>query len=70
MSDTIEERFTILELKLMDQEQMIQDMSDMLNNQWQEIEKLQAKLTSTQQRLISLEENSPGENNAEKPPHY
>ncbi len=70
MSDTTEERFTNLELKLMDQEQMIQDMSDMLNSQWQEIEKLRAKLTSTQQRLFSLEENRPGENNAEKPPHY
>ncbi|MBL4908124.1 MAG: SlyX family protein [Sneathiella sp.] len=70
MSDTTEERFTVLELKLMDQEQMVQDMSDILNNQWLEIERLKAKLSSAQDRLLSLEDNLPASSGAEKPPHY
>lgn len=70
MSDNNDERFAVLELKMMDQEQMVQEMSDMLNKQWEEIERLRAKLTSAQDRLMSLEESLPASSDAEKPPHY
>lgn len=70
MTDAIEERFAILELKVMDQEETVQEMSDMLNKQWQEIENLKRKLTTAQDRLMSLEESLPASAGEEKPPHY
>ena len=70
MTQEIETRLTDLEMKLMDQEQTVQDLSDMVNLQWQEIERLKAKLVSAQERLVTLEESLPGQNQPEKPPHY
>jgi SlyX protein len=67
MSDN---RFNQLEMTIAEQDQSIQDLSDMVNRQWQEIEKLQARLTHTQSRIISLEENAPASSSVEKPPHY
>ena len=70
MTDTLETRLTELEIKLMDQDRTVQDLSDMVNRQWQEIEKLTAKLTSAHARIISLEDNMPDGISVEKPPHY
>ena len=72
MTDTTtDQRLTNLELKLMDQEQTIHDLSDMVNKQWQELERLKAKLTSAHARIISLEEGLPaGGSENQKPPHY
>ncbi len=73
MSDQeLDKRITSLELKLMEQDQMLNDLSDMVNRQWQEIESLQAKLKSAHTRIISLEDSLPAAEGtaAEKPPHY
>lgn len=65
-----EERLTKLEITVSEQEAAIQDLSDVVNQQWQEIEKLQSKLKVTHSRLVSLEENMPSGSQVEKPPHY
>ncbi len=70
MTNETDSRLNSLEMKLMDQEQIVQDLSDMVNQQWQEIERLKAKLVSAQERLVTLEESLPGQNQPEKPPHY
>jgi len=72
MTDTnTDQRITNLELKLMDQEQTVHDLSDMVNQQWQELERLKAKLTTAHARIISLEESLPaGGADNQKPPHY
>ncbi|MBE7637622.1 hypothetical protein GUA87_12275 [Sneathiella sp. P13V-1] len=65
-----EERLVKLEMTIAEQDQTIQDLSDMVNRQWQEIEKLQLKLKQTHSRVVSLEENIPTGGQDEKPPHY
>ncbi len=72
MTDTnTDQRITNLELKLMDQEETVNDLSDMVNKQWQELERLKAKLTTAHARIISLEESLPaGGTDNQKPPHY
>lgn len=66
-----EKRLMDLEVKLMDQDQMLSDLSDMVNRQWTEIEALKAKLKSAHSRIISLEETAPsGSGDTQKPPHY
>jgi len=62
---------TRLESLLMHQDQQIQDLSEMVNRQWQEIDLLKRKLGRTESRLNVLEnpedENGPDH---EIPPHY
>ncbi|MEP3245823.1 MAG: SlyX family protein [Sneathiella sp.] len=70
MTDLTEKRLTDLELKITEQDQVINDLSDMVGAQWQEIEKLIARLTTAQERIVTLEESLPASNQAEKPPHY
>ncbi|MAL79748.1 MAG: hypothetical protein CMN55_11675 [Sneathiella sp.] len=65
-----DKRLMELELKFMEQEQMVSELSEMLNRQWQEIELLKNKLTRAQDRLITLEETLPASPGHEKPPHY
>jgi len=65
-----EKRFTDLELKLMEQEQTLIELSDIVNRQWQEIEQLKRKLTSAHDRIVTLEDTLPDTAGHEKPPHY
>ncbi|MEX0582887.1 MAG: SlyX family protein [Sneathiella sp.] len=65
-----EKRLIDLELKFTEQEQTISELSDMVNRQWQEIERLKRKLVSTHDRILSLEDTLPASPDAEKPPHY
>lgn len=70
MTDVMEERFAVLEQKIMHQEETIQELSDILNKQWRDIELIQRKLTTAQDRLMSLEDSLPASGGVEKPPHY
>lgn len=66
-----QEMITKLESLLMHQDQQIQDLSEMVNRQWQEIDLLKRKLGRTENRLNSLE--NPEEDQGpvhEVPPHY
>ncbi len=70
MTGLTEKRLTDLELKITEQDQVINDLSDMVGAQWHEIEKLIARLTTAQERIVTLEESLPASNQVEKPPHY
>ncbi|MBO0335048.1 SlyX family protein [Sneathiella sp. CAU 1612] len=59
-----------MELKFMEQDQAIAELSDIVNRQWQEIEQLKRKLSHTHERIISLEDAVPAPSTNEKPPHY
>lgn len=76
MSD--QNRIENLEVALAHQEQQIQDMSEMINAQWTEIERLKRHITKTEGKLlefIEADKNTDGLSPTDfaaqnKPPHY
>ncbi|NOZ42702.1 MAG: SlyX family protein [Alphaproteobacteria bacterium] len=65
------ERLAEIEHIVACQDQQIQDLSDMVNKQWKEIDRLKQHLSHATQRLENLE--NPSEDDAishEIPPHY
>jgi len=53
------------------QDQQIQDLSDMVNAQWKDVDKLKKHIAHARERLENLE--NPSDDGAiipEKPPHY
>lgn len=66
-----DEKIAALEIKLSHQEKQINDLSDMVTEQWKLIEKLGGLLTKADARIESLENNNPVPSLMdEKPPHY
>ena len=65
-----DKRLTDLELKFMEQEQAICELSEIVNRQWQEIETLKSKLSHAHERIVTLEDAVPATPASEKPPHY
>ncbi len=66
----IEERLNNLEIRFMEQDQKLSELSDMVSRQWDEIEALKRQLLSAKDRIVSLEDALPDPNSVEKPPHY
>lgn len=66
-------RIETLEIKAAHQEQQIQDLSEMVSDQWKTIEKIYGQLSKANAKIESLEninsEGPPGLAD-EKPPHY
>lgn len=70
--DTLE-RIDALEIKVAHQEQHINDLSEMVSDQWKIIENLKGRLSKADARLESLESTNSSGNTTlldEKPPHY
>lgn len=67
MSDDIEDRVTALEMTVTHQEQTINDLSDMISQQWDRIEALKGELERLDMTKADVE---PEEDAAERPPHY
>lgn len=68
---TESKRLLEIENSITYQDQQIQDLSDMVSQQWKEIDRLKKHLSHTKERLENLE--NPTEGGAmpnEKPPHY
>lgn len=65
-----DKRLTDLELKFMEQEHALSELSDIVNRQWQEIEALKRKLLQANDRIVTLEDALPSSTDREKPPHY
>lgn len=72
-------KFDSIETALMHQEKQIQDLNDMVNAQWQEIDRLKNRLDLALGKLSALETATPDQNRdlsvaeiaaLEKPPHY
>ena len=69
----LQNRIDNLEIKAAHQEQQLNDLSEMVSDQWKLIEKFGGLLTKADARLESLENNntqSPPDLMDEKPPHY
>lgn len=66
MPDTLEDIQTTLAF----QEKTITDLSEMVNAQWSEIEKLKRKLKETDNKIAELETHSGGDDANVKPPHW
>ncbi|MDG1709471.1 MAG: SlyX family protein [Emcibacteraceae bacterium] len=72
-SHKTETRIDELEIKAAHQEQQLNDLSDMVSDQWKLIERLGGQLTKANARLESLENNPGSEKPSlmdDKPPHY
>ncbi len=68
---TDENRLAKLERTISHQERQIQDLSDMVSQQWKEIDRLKKHLSRTEQRLEDLEDPAQGGGIVdERPPHY
>ncbi len=68
---TNETRLAEIEQILTHQDQQIQDLSDMVNQQWTEIDRLKKHLSQARTRLENLENPSESGTLADdKPPHY
>lgn len=65
-----EERLTDIETTLAHQDKIINDLSDVINDQWKEIESLKRKLIETNNKIEELETSSNGNEANVKPPHW
>lgn len=67
----MEERITELELRYMQQENIIQELNDTVCRQEQAIERIVRELASIRDQLCMLAPSASGEAEAEEPPpHY
>jgi SlyX protein len=66
-----ENRLNDIETALAHQDNIIADLSDIINDQWKEIESLKRKLSETNDKIQDIE-NLGGDNNQAnvKPPHW
>lgn len=68
---TDSDRLSKIESTITYQDQQIQDLSDMVGQQWQEIDRLKKHLSHATTRLENLENPTEGGDVPdEKPPHY
>lgn len=63
------DRLDQLEIHVAEQQQMLDDLSEVLTRQTREIEALKARLSQSDGRIAELEAGLPAPGN-EKPPHY
>lgn len=64
------DRLTTLEIRSMEQERTIAELSDQLAEQWKTIERLQKKLGALTERFMALEEQTAPDVPVTKPPHW
>jgi SlyX protein len=67
MSKDIEDRVTALEMAVTHQEQTIHELSDVITEQWAQIEKLKRELGRLDETKADIE---PEEDATRRPPHY
>ncbi len=63
------DRIDRLEIHVAEQQQMLDDLSEVLTRQTREIEALKARLSQSDNRIAELEAGLPAPA-SEKPPHY
>lgn len=60
-----------LQITVAYQEKQLADLSDMVNAQWAEIERLKRKLNETENKIADLQSGHGGEDQSNvKPPHW
>ena len=70
MEDPVGKKLDDLEIRFTEQEQMVQELSDIVSKQWDLIDRLTRRIERTHDRLTVLEEDAPLNSADEKPPHY
>jgi SlyX protein len=66
-----ENRLTEIETTLAHQDKVIADLSDVMNDQWKEIQSLKRKISETNNKIDELESNSGASDESNvKPPHW
>lgn len=71
MSEELENRIQVLEEQLAHRDSDMQDLSDMVNQQWKRIESLEREIERTKDRIITLEDEvGDGPEANQKPPHW
>ena len=64
------DRLMVLESRMVHQDATIDDLNNMVNKQWTEIEILQRDLSEQRARLVRIESDLNPSQIDEKPPHY
>jgi SlyX protein len=64
------ERLTTLEIRAVEQERTIEELSAQVADQWKAIERMQKKLDALTERFLALEEHSAPDVPVTKPPHW
>ena len=71
MSDDLQARVQNLEEALAHRDSELQDLSDMVSQQWKRIEAMEAEINRTKDRIITLEDDvGQGPEADQKPPHW
>lgn len=71
MSDDLQARVQTLEEKLAHREVEINDLSDMVSQQWKRLEALEREIDRTKDRIVTLEDEvGEGPDANVKPPHW
>ncbi len=65
-----DERLIKLEMTVEHQSNMIEEMSAVITDQWQTIERMQRKLDGLASRFVALEEQAGPSLDNTKPPHW
>ncbi len=66
-----QQRLMALESHIAHQDGTIEDLSEMVNKQWTEIEALRRTISHLQDRLLRIEGDlEPGQPDDQPPPHY
>lgn len=68
--DTTANRLTELEIRVVEQEKVIEELSDQLSQQWKQIDELNHRLSVLTKRFVSLEEQAAPDIPITKPPHW
>lgn len=68
--DTSANRLTELEIRIAEQERIIEELSDQLAQQWKHIDDLNHRLTVLTKRFVTLEEQAAPDIPITKPPHW
>ena len=67
---TNEDRITELEIKLAEQERLVEELSGVMTDQWKTIDHLEKKLSALTKRFLELEEQTLPDIPITKPPHW
>lgn len=68
--DTTANRLTELEIRVVEQERVIEELSDQLSQQWKQIDELSHRVSVLTKRFVSLEEQAAPDIPITKPPHW
>ena len=64
------DRLTEVEIKVAEQERLVDELSAVLAEQWKTIDQMDKKLTALTKRFVELEEQSQPDIPVTRPPHW